>query len=536
MYSTLTQSGPWIPKSSSVKIIKISPDRQTRDEIASQHTKCNTKLRYAETETDKRMTDEESRLREILSKKKLIQKQFRRKKSGDLDGDAENDGDSPRSGGAATVGDRTSKDSQSERKEGESSNPHGDKEKPPASSSSIERPSSGLPAMKKIISENLELSKKSNDTKEINGRRGEKRPRRRRRRGRRHDERDYPPAHSYPIDSRSYYGGGGDNYDRRDFRDRQPRWRPPPRYDSRRDRYAPGRPNSRGRSRSYSRSRSVSYSRSRSPSPRDGHRRYSSSRSRSRSYSSSRSRSIDSRSDKNRRRHRPRSHSRSPEPKRSKSRGSSPSPESKKPRQDEELEPPIDESTKDIRTIFVSSLVMKATESDIRRYFRKFLDGPKWAVREVILLRDRRTGRHKGGCYVELATSAHVDKALSANGVVPDFQRFPISVKRSEAEKNDFGPFVPPSAVGTGGQAQYTPDGRKIEAQKVYVGSIDRGVTQAQLYALFSGFGPLEKVLLQMDTTTGISRGFAFLSYKDPKDANLAIQTMSGQLLAGKPL
>ncbi|KAL7477666.1 hypothetical protein ACHAW6_003470 [Cyclotella cf. meneghiniana] len=480
--------------------------------------------------------DEESRLREILSKKKLIQKQFRRKKSGDLDGEAENDGESPRNGGAASTGDKESKDSLKDTKQGENTNPQNDKgdNKEPATSSS-ERPFSGVPAMKKIISDNLEFSKKANDTKETNGRRGEKRSRRRRRRGRRHDERDYPAPISYPMDSRSYYGGG-DHYDRRDIRERQPRWLPPPRYDSRRDPYGPGRPDSRGRSRSYSRSRSPSYSRSRSSSPRGDRRRYSSSRSRSRSYSSSRSRSFDSRSDKNRRRHRTRSYSRSPEPKRSKSRASSPSPESKKPPQQEEPEPVIDESTKDIRTVFVSSLVMKATESDIRRYFRKFIDGPKWAVREVILLRDRRTGRHKGGCYVELATSAHVDKALKANGVVPDFQRFPISVKRSEAEKNDFGPYVPPSAVGVGGQVQYTPDGRKIEAQKVYVGSIDRGVTQAQLYALFSGFGPLEKVLLQMDTTTGISRGFAFLSYKDPKDANLAIQTMSGQLLAGKPL
>ena len=250
------------------------------------------------------------------------------------------------------------------------------------------------------------------------------------------------------------------------------RWRPPPgRDDRRRDRRYGGR----GRSRSRSSSRS-----SRSDS------------SRSRSDSSERRRST------------------SPE----------------------EPEPQIDESTKDVRTIFVSSLVMKATEYDIRRYFRKFLNGPKWVVREVILLRDRRTGRHKGGCYVELATDGHVDAALKANGVVPDFQRFPISVKRSEAEKNDFGPLVNAAAGGV----RYTADGRRIESQKVYVGSIDQNVTQAQLYALFSGFGPLEKVLLQVDTTTGISKGFAFLSYKEPKDANLAIQTMSGQLLAGQAL
>ena len=243
---------------------------------------------------------------------------------------------------------------------------------------------------------------------------------------------------------------------------------------------------SRSFSRSYSRSRSGSRGRSSSRSS------YSS---RSRSYSSSRSRS--------------------PTPRK------------------EEPEPPIDEATKDIRTIFVSSLVMKTTESDLRRYFVRFLKAPKWSVREVILLRDRRTGRHKGGAYVELATSQNVEEALKADGKVPDFQRFPICVKRSEAEKNDFGPLIA-NVAGSG--TRYTSDGRRIEAQKVYVGSIDPCVTQAQLYALFAGFGPLEKVLLQTDTTTGISRGFAFLSFRDAKDANLAIQTMSGQVVAGQAL
>jgi len=71
---------------------------------------------------------------------------------------------------------------------------------------------------------------------------------------------------------------------------------------------------------------------------------------------------------------------------------------------------------------------------------------------------------------------------------------------------------------------------------KVYVGSLACCVTQVQLHALFSQFGLLDKVLLQTDPFTEISRGFAFLTYKDPKDANLAIQTMSGQILAGRPL
>jgi len=181
---------------------------------------------------------------------------------------------------------------------------------------------------------------------------------------------------------------------------------------------------------------------------------------------------------------------------------------------------------------------MRADEHDIGRYFKRKV-GKK--VRDVILLRDKRTGRHKGCAYVELGSLNDVGRALEHTGKVPDFQRFPILIKRTESEKNALAAsasFLPglSSGIMGGEPLQLTSDGKQIEAQKVYVGSIDQCVTQAQLHALFSQFGQLDKVLLQMDMNTGISRGFAFLSYRDPKDANLAIQTMSGQMLAGRPL
>ncbi|EJK61025.1 hypothetical protein THAOC_18547 [Thalassiosira oceanica] len=178
---------------------------------------------------------------------------------------------------------------------------------------------------------------------------------------------------------------------------------------------------------------------------------------------------------------------------------------------------------------------MRADERDVRHYFRRRVGV---SVRDVQLLRDKRTGRHRGCAYVELGSLTDVTLALASTGTVPDFQRFPILVKHSEAEKNA----APGStALGIGGDMTAAssssgtgPGGS--EAQKVYVGSIDAAVTQAQLYALFSAFGPLQKVLLQMDPLTGQSRGFAFLSYRDARDANLAIRTMGGQVVAGRQL
>ena len=272
---------------------------------------------------------------------------------------------------------------------------------------------------------------------------------------------------------------------------------------------------SRSRSSSYSRSYSRSVSRSRS---------VSSSRSRSRSLSSERSLDRSRSSDRSRgstnSRHAKRSRSRSHEGdgklvsdlKKSRSLSS-----------EDNSNEPSDPATKEERTIFVSQLVMKTLEKDVKRFFRKTV-GCK--VNDVQILRDKRTGRNKGCAFVELSKLEDVPRALASSGSTPEFQRFPILVKASEADKN----------YGAGGMPVPTGMPKRVEAQKVYVGSVDRNVTQAQLYTIFSQFGQLDKITLQVDTSTGMSKGFAFLSFKDPKVANLAIQTMSGQVLAGRAL
>ena len=139
----------------------------------------------------------------------------------------------------------------------------------------------------------------------------------------------------------------------------------------------------------------------------------------------------------------------------------------------------------------------------------------------MILLRDKRTGRHKGIAYLELSKLHQVPQALTLHNQVPDFQRFPILIQPSSDSSTDPSQSVVP---------------QRTEAQKVYLGSIDRNVTQQQLFCIFSQFGELEKVLLQMDPASGLSRGFAFLSFKEADVANLAIQVMSGQVLAGRSL
>jgi len=219
-----------------------------------------------------------------------------------------------------------------------------------------------------------------------------------------------------------------------------------------------------------------------------------------------------------------------------------------------------DAYSKDQRTIFVSQLVMRTTEKDLKKYFKRKV-GCK--VNDVILLRDRRNSRnHKGCAYVEVGRIQDVATAVAVSGQPPDFQRFPILIKASEAEKNystTLGATVTTKMDGSMNSAiAVTPNtnayadhdkqgasflpplkdetGRLIESQKVYVGGLDPSIREDHLYALFSPFGNLQKVQLQCHPNTQLSRGYAFLTFYDPKVSNLAIRTMAGKIVTGRPL
>ena len=90
--------------------------------------------------------------------------------------------------------------------------------------------------------------------------------------------------------------------------------------------------------------------------------------------------------------------------------------------------------TRDARTIFVSQLVVRASDRDVREFMEQI--GP---VVDVQLIRDRSTLRSKGFGYVEFEDLDSVPKALLLNGqnmcmkhAACSCSGFPIAVKPSE--------------------------------------------------------------------------------------------------------
>lgn len=190
-------------------------------------------------------------------------------------------------------------------------------------------------------------------------------------------------------------------------------------------------------------------------------------------------------------------------------------------REGERKKKEIEDLTKDQRTIFVSQLTKKVNERDLENFF-----GQIGKVKNVIMLRDKFSGAHKGFAYVEMEDLDHIPNCLLFNNVVPDFQKFPILVKPSEAEKNFLAKKDPFSK-------QY--EGINGPDTRIYLGNIHVSLDENALKTVLEQFGPIESVKLHRDHL-GNSKGFAFVKFLRGDSASLAMAALPGLELAGRPL
>ena len=71
-------------------------------------------------------------------------------------------------------------------------------------------------------------------------------------------------------------------------------------------------------------------------------------------------------------------------------------------------------------------------------------------------------------------------------------------------------------------------------SQRLYVGNLSPGVTEADLRLLFSRIGAVTEVQLNLDPTTRQSRGHAFVTMATPELAAAALRELGSYNLAGR--
>jgi len=175
-------------------------------------------------------------------------------------------------------------------------------------------------------------------------------------------------------------------------------------------------------------------------------------------------------------------------------------------RMNEQHERELLDLTRDARTVFVSQLVLRAQESDLKLYFEQV-----GKVAQVRLLSDKY-GKSRGIGYVEFEDLETVPRALVLNGQKFCMKHsgcvcsgFPISIKPSQVEKN-----YAFTAEKEGGSLLST----NID-KRVYILGLPSSATEAGLRKICDGgnFGVVDRVSIISDKN-GTSKRFGFITFK----------------------
>ncbi|XP_056279172.1 RNA-binding protein 39b isoform X1 [Pseudoliparis swirei] len=181
---------------------------------------------------------------------------------------------------------------------------------------------------------------------------------------------------------------------------------------------------------------------------------------------------------------------------------------------------PIDNLTpeeRDARTVFCMQLAARIRARDLEDFFSAV-----GKVRDVRMISDRNSRRSKGIAYIEFVESSSVPLAIGLTG-----QRLlavPIIVQASQAEKN--------RAAAAANNLQKGSSG----PMRLYVGSLHFNITEEMLRGIFEPFGKIEGIQLMMDSETGRSKGYGFISFADAECAKKALEQLNGFELAGRPM
>jgi len=73
-------------------------------------------------------------------------------------------------------------------------------------------------------------------------------------------------------------------------------------------------------------------------------------------------------------------------------------------------------------------------------------------------------------------------------------------------------------------------------SKKLFVGGLSWGTNEDGLHAAFERFGALEEAKVITDRDTGRSRGFGFVTFANPEDAETAMSEMDGTELDGRTI
>ncbi|MCX6862111.1 MAG: RNA-binding protein [Pedosphaera sp.] len=73
-------------------------------------------------------------------------------------------------------------------------------------------------------------------------------------------------------------------------------------------------------------------------------------------------------------------------------------------------------------------------------------------------------------------------------------------------------------------------------SNKLFVGNLSYNTTENELQDAFSAYGTVLEANLMVDRVSGRPRGFGFITFSTPDEAQKAVEAMNGAQIGGRPL
>ena len=162
------------------------------------------------------------------------------------------------------------------------------------------------------------------------------------------------------------------------------------------------------------------------------------------------------------------------------------------------------------KSLYVADLAPNVTESTLLEVFSRV--GPN-AVQSIRVCRDSTTGASLGYAYVNFHRPEDCERALD----LLNFEE--INGRACRISKSNRDPRLRRSGVGN-----------------LFVKNIAKDIDHAGLHDVFATFGEIMSCKIAIDRATGESKGYGFVHFSNPEDADTAIENLNGKCLNDKQI